>query len=442
MKSSNTLLYGGPWWEHEPCVPVKPEWLSDTPEDRQLQSEPRTLRETSLRSGDCCARTWRTFTILRGVLATVLACTGASASVTDAFYVTGILHCVFYRSSGVNLTNQTLPFEIRVAGHKWQLRDYELSGAHWTRGSDGVHIYHVFQDGEAARPFDAGMVQDGPMPLGGYPSALPWLAFASSSLFEDANAHLPFAPWADPYFEPAVCAYGCRVWLCAEPPYLPEAINFSVTAEAVDRFRASPYLIREGKSLSDIQAQVMRVQSQPSGFKGGTYRVKQWTNVSGLKLPLAFELLSLRPPVHAGRGSNSPVAARFTGSGIAYRRDAMTDALPAIHSKPVSVIDLRIRSAIPPIDAIRYPVTNAWIMDTNAPYLRAVILEKRASVSRYLAMPRRRFWVLAALAALAMLPCYLVVRLIKRLHAGGGQAAGWTESDSGFPPGERAKRGK
>lgn len=359
------------------------------------------------------------FRIVRGISIALLA--GASSPVTaamDGYSVTGKLDCVFYNSNGSVFTNQTLNFEVLVAGEKWQVKSFEESGAFWVRGCDGDSIYHLFEDGSMERPVNLGLVEDGPMPSSGYASALPWLAFASAP-FLRSHQQLPFAPWANPYFEPAVCAYASIVSLSPQPPYLPESADFVVDADRIESYRAGRYFVREGKTRGDIQRQAMRVRTEPIGFKGGYYRVLSYTNYHGLRLPLQFQLVKLRPRVTAGHGSNSPVAAVFSGSGIGYGLVNLVSGLPDIQVKPVSVTDLRFRSAPLHIDGISYMTTNEWVTDTNAARLVAAFKAEIASTSRFIPGDKRRLAVMAVLVVLAVLPLAYGAMRILRHHRGG-----------------------
>ena len=191
-----------------------------------------------------------------------------------------------------------------------------------------------------------------------------------------------------------------------------------VNADRINSYETQRYFVRQGKSREDIQLQKMRVRIEPEGFKGGCYRVLSYTNYHGLLLPLQFQLMKLRPHVTAGRGSNSPVAAVFTGSGIGYGLVSLDSGLPDIHAKPVSVTDLRFRSPTLPIDSIRYMTTNEWLADTNAARLIAAFKAKVAATPRFIPGDKRRLAVMAVLVVLAVLPLAYWAMRILRNHRG------------------------
>src|SRR6266446_5509776 len=116
-------------------------------------------------------------------LAILLLALPSLGTASEGFRLAGVLECTFFTSDGSVFRNQRLPFEMKVAGKIWHLTNWEehtnLDGQtnQWIRGSDGTSIYHVFRT-DSTIPVDVAIVETGPMPLGGYPSAVIWLAFA------------------------------------------------------------------------------------------------------------------------------------------------------------------------------------------------------------------------------------------------------------------------
>jgi len=109
----------------------------------------------------------------------------------------GVLDCSFFASDGYLWRTQLLRFNVKVEGPRWQITNFEKDDQYWVRGSDGDAIYHVFRDQRSGFADDPGLVEPGPMPWGGYPCAVVWLALASGRYLDRTNSM--FGPWADPY---------------------------------------------------------------------------------------------------------------------------------------------------------------------------------------------------------------------------------------------------
>lgn len=324
---------------------------------------------------------------------------GVGAEDEVGFSVNGVLECKFFRAGGDIFKTQALEFKIRVTGKRWQLTNFEGATNRWLRGSDGAAVYHVFQQ-QSAKPVEAGIVEFGPMPSGGYPSAVVWLAYASGGYLDDTSTM--FGPWSDPFGEPSVTACDLQLVASKELPHVPESVQFVVSQTRINNYRRSNYFLREGVSALIRQEAEKRSAFDPPGFVSARYRVLQFTNCAGNYIPLEFELLKYRPTGEAGH-PNSPLAAAYHGYLRSCQSATNLEFAPDIMRKPVSVSDLRFRDVSRPLDSIHYTVTNNWIASTNDAMLLAIKASKISSLPRFSPQDWRRYAILAVLCLFALL---------------------------------------
>lgn len=297
---------------------------------------------------------------------------------TISFEVSGFLNCQFFRNDGSLFTNQLLKFEMRITGDQWQIKNFE-GDSYWERSCDGTNIYHYFKDKETTLPGYGGFVESGTIPSGGYPVALPWLAYASSSACKN-KTEFP-APWSDPRNDPYACAFEPVVHVSTNSPFLPESVIFVLTKELAAKAGVNPWLPKEGISLSDRQFRKNWMPKEPIGFTGGIYRVVSSTNIQGLSLANSFELLKYRQAYRrSATSSNSPIAAIYSSTNVFIRPLEPTPITPVTSDKPIFVMDMRFQDGKLNINYISYFITNRWITDQNSAELQTLFDLKKKSI--------------------------------------------------------------
>jgi hypothetical protein len=278
-----------------------------------------------------------------------------------------------------------------ISGNQWRIKNFETGGSYWERSCDGTNIYHFFKDNKTTLPGYGGFAESGIIPSGAYPVALPWLAYASSSICE-SNIEFP-VPWSDPRNDPYATAFEPEVRLSTNSPYLPENVTFVLTKERAEKAGTNPWLPTEGISLSDRQFRKDWMPKEPIGFTGGVYRVTSSTNLQGLTLPTAFELVKFRQAVRrSATSTNSPIAAIYSGTNIIITMLDPTTISPKTSDKPIYVMDMRFQDSNLNINYIGYFITNQWITDTNSIGLQRLFVLKKKSIPYFDWKLLRRNW--------------------------------------------------
>jgi hypothetical protein len=300
--------------------------------------------------------------------AVVLSCAGSTQAET-AFEVSGSLeHLVYHQQS---YTNQWLSFKMLVSGGQWQIISSENEDipAETTTTCDGANIFHyckadvlIFSNsfgGVLPHNCNRVIVEQGPVPSGGYHVEIPWFAYASSKLAQSNFADLP-TPWMNPRYSLQAHVYEPTINLSAAPPYLPESATFIVTKERAESASGSPWLDKEayhdGKRIPYKVDQQWRPR-EPFGFTGATYNVIATTNIHGLTLPVLFELAIYVPSVQ------EPIEI-FRGTNIIIRERSPTNIQPGKPDKAIYVMDFRFSNESQHISYLDYVSWN-WISSTN-----------------------------------------------------------------------------
>jgi hypothetical protein len=329
------------------------------------------------------------------------------------FLVNGKLECSFFTDQGMLFTNQVILFHLESSGKRWRLEEDWGQGTLWESGGDADYSIRVNKDPfpmvrigkveqRQALPVRAGTIEKGPMPAGGYVPSILWVAFVSGSYSTSSNVY-PFAPFGNPHFDPAVLFAEAETTYSKLPPYPPEKIVFKVTEERRRTWQQSDYVLQE-KRRREL------VEPPPVGFVTATYSLLRTTNEGGLLVPLEFEFIGYKL-LPTGNNAMSPhTTLDFKGTVTNYSLIKTVNPLPGLE-KPISLLDTRLRCGPPQaIDYIAYYITNAWLLDTNAPLLQQLANRRRASRPRIDPIDIKHAIVYSLFCAITLLPVVIWLR--------------------------------
>jgi hypothetical protein len=276
-------------------------------------------------------------------------------------------------------TNESSPFTMVVSGGQWQLKNNESGISYSEISCDGTNIFH-FNHSEVISFHGKGallpdsyqvVVEEGPIPSGGYTVQIPWLAFASSAVAESNWIDLP-APWLNARYSVRAHAYASKVEVLNNSPHLPGSISFTLAEDRANKAAASPWLVHEGPPASHPDYQKWKPY-EPYGFTGATYQVLATTNIHGLCLPVSFELVTFDPPFDPSL--TTQITEIYCGTNIVIREIASKKIEPRVSDKPIFVTDFRFYDRERHIDFIRY-VARQWIISARSPDLEGLFDQK------------------------------------------------------------------
>ncbi|MGA2179556.1 MAG: hypothetical protein ABSH15_08250 [Verrucomicrobiota bacterium] len=326
-----------------------------------------------------------------------------------------------------SFTNST-PFTMVVSGEQWQINNNEGGISNSAAICDGTNIFYfdkskviVFR-GQSPLPPDSYVVavEAGPVPSGGLSGGggvrVLWFAYESSVVVGTNSDDLP-APWLNARYIAKAHAYKSKVEVLGDSPYLPSSASFTLTESRVNNAAANPWLVHEGPAASHPDYQHWKL-FEPYGFIGARYNVLATTNIHGLRLPVNFELVILRP------SSETPTMEIYRGANIVIREIASRKIEPKALDKPIFVTDFRFQSRERHIDFIRY-VAKQWITSAQSPDLETLFEQKLKDPGigpRSLLSPggeqssKSSNWVRAAIFIVFISPLLLIAyrRLFKR----------------------------
>lgn len=293
-----------------------------------------------------------------------------------AFEVAGCLDHVLLSEDGSCLTNESMPFEVTVSGDQWQIRSFEQKGFCRETTCDGISIFHFCKAnvGPFAKhlrlpPAYRVLVEPGPIPSGGSSVAIPWLAYASSTVVQTNPADLP-APWFNPRVDPNAHAYKAQFRVSANPPYLAESATFVLSQERAAKAGLSLWLNHEGPSvLREVDAKWK--PHEPDGFVAEAYKVIGVTNIGDLTLPISFEL-TIFYPLSDGR---SRIIEIYRGTNVVAKTIGPKKIAPTTPDKPIFVRDFRFQNRDFNVDYLEYLVSD-WIRSAHSDDLQTLFNQK------------------------------------------------------------------
>jgi hypothetical protein len=311
------------------------------------------------------------------------------ASDAPGYRVEGVLSTTVVREGQGTLSSNQVPFLVEVVGGAWRLvigiDSHSQSKATREIVSDGMDTVEVLRgSGVGGKVLPAVMHRDGFPGLGYYPDIV-WLAYASAPYLSQGRP-LP-APWLSVRHDARAWSYEARVTTNQELPGLPARIEF---------------LTKPKRTFALLSASPPG-DSEP--VRAGEYRVSATTNLGGLAIPTQFELSLFPIPGPPQKGKPTVIATNLATTmviGVATQITACAKApaWPALEGV-ASVSDRRFRSSRHRIEAIRYNVTNHWLIDTNDVALGSLFERKKKEVPW---MVSHRGWGIGGICFLAVAP--------------------------------------
>ena len=267
-------------------------------------------------------------------------------------------------------------FRAAVSNRSWYIVT-TFGPNYWIEyGSDGIDVFTVVYHPQARN--GAGIVaRRGSLAhLDAWAQAV-WFAYASGCKFGEHDAELS-APWAPADSEPCAHIYRIEGSLTNETYRIPVAVRFVVDQSRVRRAAQHPDLVRSlvwRNSLALLDKVVV-------GQVGGAYQAEDWRPVGDVWLPARFVLEKYSLAFHGEtqeRPGDRP-RMRISGRAVGFR-ERVSHAGPPIIRGHMRVADYRLYDPQGEVDYIGYIITNGLWPSADDARLRAILEEKKASMS-------------------------------------------------------------
>jgi hypothetical protein len=291
------------------------------------------------------------------------------------------------------IVQQTRKFSISVSNDVWRI-DIESAIRLAEACFDGTNVYE-YLDYRSGSTFAA--ITKGPYPTDlEWDKRLLWFVYAMPLSVRNQNRLTFPAPWGDARNE--VLPNCCRSDLQwgSKNEVSPMEVRFSYDAEVLESNITHMTLWPVGSTLSEREVEIERVHQYSDGLVLATYKVVAWTNLGLCSIPSRWILKRIPTEV--------PVTYEYEGTiDICSNLSSEIWVKP---SRPVRVIDTRVRNVGNGINYVSYVTTNGeWIALSQ---LRVPLPNKdyflRTPVLR---SPRRVFVSILAVLVVAPVVVYL-----------------------------------
>lgn len=314
----------------------------------------------------------------------VIACVmviGAAQARDCGFKLTGHFSSAIADSNGTWSVQQRLSITVSARDQQWQIQTDYGGGLVDYYGCNGTNVFRVLDDHRAPLNSLPGIVEADDYPADATPCVtVPWLAFCSAGRL-DNKVPIP-VPWTMARTSPSAYLYRWEVERSSTMPKLPSHIKFLTDPDKEKLAAKGTYLIREG-----LDNPARQLRSEDYVLLGGRdrvgadYTVLAKTNLSGLEIPTDIQLIYFD---HLGPNKTGKPKLKYE-----ILLDSISplpetaELLPPI-SKPVDVVDYRLRDEAVPLDFALYRVSNGSWPVTITPEMRQALKRRRDEETSFL----------------------------------------------------------
>jgi hypothetical protein len=353
----------------------------------------------------------------------------------NSLEITGEIHYTQYDQLGHTVTNR-----LRHSSHYIVLLSLETTawkitafyGTNWSRGdwrSDvfcyASNVYDVL--------YDPSVPPQTPLPgfitPGCYPSketfriTLPWLAYCSG---RHAGLGIPL-PWKDDFADPIANIADSRVTLNEGAPAFAEAVTWTINGVKMHSCDSNQRLKHEGLPQRERIARLIDYSAlYHDGSVIGEYRVSDWTEAYGIKIPLHYTLTAFTPceNITPSQRAQTTLKTSDASKERMYRsllfegcttQVSLNKSIMQPLSVPgsLSVADYRVFNRTLDIDYVQYLCTDGnW--KTNVDSQLLALLDARIKVAESEIQKRRAkqygIWLCMALSCVIPYVCYKMTK--------------------------------